>query len=1043
MELTYGLTRPALPAGQTTTVDLLLTFHADYASARRPDRRPLSLSVVIDRSGSMSGAPIKQATTAAGLLVRQLSPADTLSVVVYDNRIDTLVAPTKVTDPEAILKKIHAVRPGGATALHGGWERGCDLAAATPGDHLVRRALLLTDGQANVGVTATPELVAQAAKRAEAGVVTSTLGFGLDFNEDLLIGMAEAGRGNFYFIETPEDATQVFLIEGESITAIAAQDLVVTLRPRRGVTIAEALDARPLTPASDGSLRVPVGDVYGGEDRHVALTITVNAPDASGPFELFDVEYHYDPVATEARRGEARGRAVVRADVTAKGDERPDPTVMRAVSRLRVALAKERAVRRADASDHAGAAAILRREAADQRERGMDEEYEIAEEVSQLEHFAEAAGRGRFDVGTRKILRDQSYQGRARSRADLSARGAGGGSAKSLPEVAEVGRGVLLTCEREGGKLRVKAHGEGVDGSVPVLVPRAVREEGVRYVAEAIELSTHGTFYRVKGALGRLAKSAGAPGVSSGLQLDELFEGGGEAWLPLLKPVIEAQANAAEFIGPKRGPDVVPVRELTFQALKPNPPERWKVVVFGQNPYPRVESATGIAMFDNTFNHWKDSQFGRVTSIRCIIKAAVMSKYGIPKATPIADIRALLDQKKAVQPPEWFQAMLTQGVLLLNASLTASADGGRGDADAIARHTAFWRPVAEKVVEEILKAKQASADASHKGVVFAWWGTQAKTLKSVVQRMEKKYPAVKVRHIDHPNPAAQGDIFCDGDHFGAVNAALKGLSMPAIDWLPSVGWNKSAKADAATGEADRMGDFIARTMDLHKLYLERLQEVKEEPQEALAAVTGVRALAALAFGDAVAPLAAQIKGLDHFARQSTDFARRKLAAGPGVLDEHEVAALYLYTCDSGFYRQVNAALRDPDRAKVDAFRPYLRLLLAALEKIERFDGTLWRGVAMDLRGQYPAGRTVTWWGVSSCTAKLSVAHSFLGAKGKRTLFSVKPARAVGVRAYSAFSGEEEYLLAPGTALKVVAVKAERSGLCTVELEEVAGERGVS
>lgn len=186
------------------------------------------------------------------------------------------------------------------------------------------------------------------------------------------------------------------------------------------------------------------------------------------------------------------------------------------------------------------------------------------------------------------------------------------------------------------------------------------------------------------------------------LALTELFHGGGEPWLPLLKPVIEAQPNAGGFIGKGRGPEVVPVRELTFQALKPHPPHKWKVVVFGQNPYPRQESATGIAMFDNTFNDWKDSQFGRVVSIRCLIKAAAMWKYGIAKKTPIADVRALLKERETVQPPEWFQAMLTQGVLLLNASLTASGDGAMG-AD---QHTAFWRPVAERIVEEILRSKQ-------------------------------------------------------------------------------------------------------------------------------------------------------------------------------------------------------------------------------------------------------------------------------------------------------------------------------------------------
>lgn len=134
------------------------------------------------------------------------------------------------------------------------------------------------------------------------------------------------------------------------------------------------------------------------------------------------------------------------------------------------------------------------------------------------------------------------------------------------------------------------------------------------------------------------------------LALTELFDGGGEPWLPLLKPVIEALPDAARFIGKGRSPEVVPVRELTFQALKPNPPHKWKVVAFGQNPYPRPESATGIAMFDNAFNDWKDSQFGRVISIRCIIKAAAMWKYGIAKKTPIADVRALLKERDTVQP---------------------------------------------------------------------------------------------------------------------------------------------------------------------------------------------------------------------------------------------------------------------------------------------------------------------------------------------------------------------------------------------------------
>ncbi|MFI0914125.1 ADP-ribosyltransferase domain-containing protein [Streptomyces abikoensis] len=531
------------------------------------------------------------------------------------------------------------------------------------------------------------------------------------------------------------------------------------------------------------------------------------------------------------------------------------------------------------------------------------------------------------------------------------------------------------------------------------------------------------------------------PDPNDPLALAELFEGGGEPWLPLLKPVIEAQPDAAAFIGTGRGPEVVPVRELTFQALKPNPPHKWKVVVFGQNPYPRPESATGIAMFDNTFHDWKDSQFGRVVSIRCIIKAAAMWKYGIPKKTPIADVRALLKKQETVQPPEWFQAMLTQGVLLLNAALTASSAEARG-AD---RHTVFWRPVAERIVEEILKAKQ-NADEEDRGVVFAWWGAHARNLKKIVLRLQEKYPDVEVRHIDHANPAAQGDIFCDGDHFGVVNDALASLGMDQIDWLPSKGWNDAAAeaGGADGGVAERMGAFIASTMELHQLYLERLAGVKDEGL-ALPAITGVFDTPLMEFRDAVAPVAELLSGLGRHVDLSHDFGKRRAdeAASAGGLSADAIAALYLYTCESAFYREINAILRAPDRSRIVPYLPYLRLLFSAVSGLPARTEPLWRGVSLDLRAQYPVGRTVTWWGVSSCTSKLGVARAFLGSSGKRTLFEVTPARAVGIQNFSAFTGEEEFILAPGTQLKVTDVKTERGGLCTVRLTELEEQTLVS
>ena len=105
---------------------------------------------------------------------------------------------------------------------------------------------------------------------------------------------------------------------------------------------------------------------------------------------------------------------------------------------------------------------------------------------------------------------------------------------------------------------------------------------------------------------------------SDPLQLAPVFAGMGHGgtWLKILKPVLESLSDAASFIGPSRDKGIIPVRELTFQALKPNLPSGWRVVSLGQSPYPRIESATGIAHFDNSITSWESKKFGSVVTMR-------------------------------------------------------------------------------------------------------------------------------------------------------------------------------------------------------------------------------------------------------------------------------------------------------------------------------------------------------------------------------------------------------------------------------------------
>ena len=183
----------------------------------------------------------------------------------------------------------------------------------------------------------------------------------------------------------------------------------------------------------------------------------------------------------------------------------------------------------------------------------------------------------------------------------------------------------------------------------------------------------------------------------------ELFEEAVE-WHAALSPLLAKHPDAKTFLSGK-DETVVPHPGLIFQALKPLPPADWNVIVFGQNPYPRAESATGIAMLDATLTSWEDKRFGQIVSMRNIIKAAAANKYGMDRRSDIKILRQLLKTKKTVGPHKFFSCLLEQGVLLLNASLTAST--GEGSITA-GQHSKFWQPVVEAIVEEILKQKAAS-----------------------------------------------------------------------------------------------------------------------------------------------------------------------------------------------------------------------------------------------------------------------------------------------------------------------------------------------
>ena len=248
-------------------------------------RAPLNIALVLDRSGSMHGEKLRSVQQAARHVLAMLDERDRVALVAYDDTIDILSRGELLTTARRgeLLRRIDALQPGGWTDLSGGWLAGCREVAGHLSGEGVGRALLLTDGMANRGITDSEALAHHARELRQRGVATSTFGVGLDFSEQLLEAMAGQGGGHFYYIERPDQ------IPGGLLTVVA-REAFLALEIPRGVS-AELLGDLPHERVG-ARLRIFLGDIYGGERRSL-FTRIITPPDMPGTSVVLRGELGY------------------------------------------------------------------------------------------------------------------------------------------------------------------------------------------------------------------------------------------------------------------------------------------------------------------------------------------------------------------------------------------------------------------------------------------------------------------------------------------------------------------------------------------------------------------------------------------------------------------------------------------------------------------------------------------------------------------------------------------------------------------------------
>ena len=391
------------PGEVVVKIDL---FALDHKTKRK--RPPLNLSVVLDRSGSMSGAKIEKARQAAMALVDRLGPEDLFSFIAYSDRAELVFPAQEVEDKEALKRRISRIQPGGSTALYAGVQLGADQVQKHLSGERINRVILLSDGLANVGPSSPRDLRRLGGALSERGIAVTTIGVGDDYNEDLMAGLAEASDANYYYVKDTEKLPEIFAKELGELLAIAAREVRIEISCPDGVRPIGFIGRPERFEGQTAAVRLSHLTV--AQDRYVFLRCRVE----EGQPEIARVKVSYRDELNGGAEQTISASARIRFTEDRKlaaNSVRPEVAAQKEL--LLVAVAKDEALADADAGRYQQAAKKL-----DDEAKALDYQYQNApaplqarlrEEIDNLRLRSNQLQKNQYDSGTRKSLQSESW----------------------------------------------------------------------------------------------------------------------------------------------------------------------------------------------------------------------------------------------------------------------------------------------------------------------------------------------------------------------------------------------------------------------------------------------------------------------------------------------------------------------------------------------------------------------------------------------------------------------------------------------------------
>ena len=275
-------------------------------------RTPLNLALVVDRSGSMQGPKLREAKRCVTDLINRMNPEDQVGLVQYDDHVDTIVPLTPVEQVSGIIDAlVQGITANGSTDLHAGWLKGGEMLASTAGRESICHVILLSDGQANSGLVDTTRISEQVSALAGAGVTTTTVGLGADFNEELMTAIAQAGHGNAHYGERAIDLAETFDAEIGLLSQLQWRNVELSIVGDSAHiemlnTYVRSENSWRMPSVAMGSecwalLRMPMSEAIRLQETNgTVVKVSVKAVDANGAQFNFDGQLQKLPVLTPA-----------------------------------------------------------------------------------------------------------------------------------------------------------------------------------------------------------------------------------------------------------------------------------------------------------------------------------------------------------------------------------------------------------------------------------------------------------------------------------------------------------------------------------------------------------------------------------------------------------------------------------------------------------------------------------------------------------------------------------------------------------------------